>query len=576
MSNTIVRRRQTEAEKNINRLRNVMPNKYTELCLMHLSFLLDLDGSKLEDLGDTEPKQDNKKRGCSTPFSKKKEKTLFGSPITQGNIAQIYQLIEFLSRPENIRKEGIFRKCGNCNRQKLLKEWLIQGSSNLGLDDGTFSAHDSAVVLKNYLQDLPEPLLTEKHFQCYRQILDMGKYLRSDKEKQIAKEKQVKAIQVLILMLPRENALLLECVLDLLHRVSKVSENMMTANSLGTIFAPHLLCSRKMTALELHALSGCCTQITTLMIENAPQLFKIPQELAIDVSNFWKQMEDPASVMKTNSEKLENFSKSKQKNNSGPAINTVICYNDRQGQLTKETDTQVALAGLYAHVHAMPDSAKKKKLLKQFQRANRPSTPKSNKHSRSKTFGESLKKHFPVLHKHKRNDSNDPCSTTSGLAWAVTKPITIEESGNDKVTIISCGTTTTPCTPSTPRTNPRRIGPTSPAVHVVDMWQSPLPKSRKRPSDESNENIPKKESRKSPVTESLPVAEKEISFLKRNAPIKKILVFTPEHNKPVALVSPITQSVIKASKECQKAILTPRSRKPMQYIQSPPERESSI
>ncbi|ESO93062.1 hypothetical protein LOTGIDRAFT_119952 [Lottia gigantea] len=393
MSNSTIRRRQTEAEKNINRLRNVMPDKYMELCLMHLSFLLDLDGSKLEELSETESKTDSKKdkKGCSTPFSKKKDKNLFGSPITQGNIAQIYQLIEFLGRPENIRKEGLFRKSGNCNRQRLLKDWLVQGSSNLGLDDGTFSAHDAAVVLKNYLQDLPEPLLTDKQFECYKQIL--GKY----KEKLAAKEKQLKAIQVLILMLPRENALLLECILDLLHRVSLVSENMMTANSLGTIFAPHLLCSRKLTALELHALSGICSQITTLMVENSPKLFKIPRELAIDVSNFWTEMEDPTKHIKytKTDPKTENFSKSKQKNNSGPALNTVICYNDRQKQ--PETNTDIALANLYAHVQSMPESAKKKKLMKQFQRANRPSTPKSSKHSRSRTFGESLKVRTTLL-----------------------------------------------------------------------------------------------------------------------------------------------------------------------------------
>ena len=59
-------------------------------------------------------------------------------------------------------------------------------------------------------------------------------------------------------------------------------------------------------------------------------------------------------------------------------------------------DTQVALAQLYAHVQSMPESAKKKKLLKQFNRASTVQTPVSSsarkgKHSRSRTFGESLK-----------------------------------------------------------------------------------------------------------------------------------------------------------------------------------------
>ena len=67
-----VRRRQTEAEKNLNRLRSVRPEKLAALCRMHLSFILDLDGDKLEELSETNDNKPDKKRGCSTPFSKKK------------------------------------------------------------------------------------------------------------------------------------------------------------------------------------------------------------------------------------------------------------------------------------------------------------------------------------------------------------------------------------------------------------------------------------------------------------------------------------------------------------------------
>lgn len=62
-----------------------------------------------------------------------------------------------------------------------------------------------------------------------------------------AKKKQLKALQLLVLLLPRENALLLECLLDLLHKVSVVEKNMMNPKSLGTVFAPHLICPRKVT-----------------------------------------------------------------------------------------------------------------------------------------------------------------------------------------------------------------------------------------------------------------------------------------------------------------------------------------
>lgn len=70
----------------------------------------------------------------------------------------------------DIRAEGLFRKTGNLGRQRLLKEILNQGEE-LGLEDGTFSPHDCATVLKNYLGELPDPVLTEKHFQAHLQVV---------------------------------------------------------------------------------------------------------------------------------------------------------------------------------------------------------------------------------------------------------------------------------------------------------------------------------------------------------------------------------------------------------------------
>lgn len=64
-------------------------------------------------------------------------------------------------------------------------------------------------------------------------------------EKIKARSKQMKALQLMFLALPPTNALLLECLIDMLHRVSRISENMMTSQSLGTVFAPCLLCPRK-------------------------------------------------------------------------------------------------------------------------------------------------------------------------------------------------------------------------------------------------------------------------------------------------------------------------------------------
>lgn len=64
----------------------------------------------------------------------------------------------------------MFRKTGNVSRQRLLKEWIQQGSE-LQFNDSTFSPHDVATVLKQLLSELPEPLLSHKHYEAHVQIV---------------------------------------------------------------------------------------------------------------------------------------------------------------------------------------------------------------------------------------------------------------------------------------------------------------------------------------------------------------------------------------------------------------------
>ena len=65
-------------------------------------------------------------------------------------------------------KEGIFRIPGNSERQRRLKARLNEGRL-VDLHNEEFTAHDVACVLKTYLGELPEPLLTEKHYVAHVQ-----------------------------------------------------------------------------------------------------------------------------------------------------------------------------------------------------------------------------------------------------------------------------------------------------------------------------------------------------------------------------------------------------------------------
>lgn len=69
----------------------------------------------------------------------------------------------------DIEVEGLFRKAGSNARQMLLKE-MLNKSSDLNLDEGQFSPHDCASVLKGFLKELPECLMVDKFAKAHCQL----------------------------------------------------------------------------------------------------------------------------------------------------------------------------------------------------------------------------------------------------------------------------------------------------------------------------------------------------------------------------------------------------------------------
>lgn len=58
---------------------------------------------------------------------------------------------------------------GNSIRQQILKDALNSGT-DIDLDSGEFHSNDVATLLKMFLGELPEPLLTHKHFHAHLKI----------------------------------------------------------------------------------------------------------------------------------------------------------------------------------------------------------------------------------------------------------------------------------------------------------------------------------------------------------------------------------------------------------------------
>lgn len=69
--------------------------------------------------------------------------------------------------------EGIFRVSGSKKRQEQLKE-LIDKDDNIKFSSGKFTPHDVSSVLKQFLAELPEPLLTHAPHEAYIQVTGNG------------------------------------------------------------------------------------------------------------------------------------------------------------------------------------------------------------------------------------------------------------------------------------------------------------------------------------------------------------------------------------------------------------------
>lgn len=77
------------------------------------------------------------------------------------------------SHPSDLHVEGLFRVPGHSLRQAALRE-MLNGGAEIDLETGDFHPNDAATLLKAYLGELPEPLLTHRHYHAHLKIGGVG------------------------------------------------------------------------------------------------------------------------------------------------------------------------------------------------------------------------------------------------------------------------------------------------------------------------------------------------------------------------------------------------------------------
>ncbi|NP_001085418.1 rho GTPase-activating protein 19 [Xenopus laevis] len=388
----------------VEKLRHENPEVFTELVVSNLTRLIDLPGTELAQLmGEVDPKLPGHNGAASSffrslNFLKRKEKGIvFGAPLTEEGIAQIYQLIDYLHK--NLRTEGLFRIPGNSIRQQNLKD-LLNSGMDIDVESGEFHPNDVATLLKMFLGELPEPLLTHRHYIAHLKIANLMLFdAKGNRTGVPDKERQIEALQLLFLLLPSPNRNLLKLLLDLLYQTArKQDRNKMSAHNLALMFAPHIIWPKNLTANDLQEHLIKLNNGVTFMIKHSQKLFKAPPYIREYARLHFSGSRTPASkddldLLPTRSPSEFHFLKHSKRSRLGSSPSSSTSLQEQTQQHTEE-----ALKELFRHVHNMPDSAKKKRLIRQFNK-NTPRTPVSDtqvpngkKHVRSRTFSGMIKR----------------------------------------------------------------------------------------------------------------------------------------------------------------------------------------
>ncbi|XP_053166295.1 rho GTPase-activating protein 6 isoform X2 [Hemicordylus capensis] len=251
---------------------------------MSVDSITDLDDSQsrlLEALQLSLPAEAQSKK------EKARDKKLSLNPIYRQVPRLVDSCCQHLEK-HGLQTVGIFRVGSSKKRVRQLREEFDRGVDVI-LDE-EHSIHDVAALLKEFLRDMPDPLLTRELYTPFINTLLLEPH------------EQLSTLQLLIYLLPPCNCDTLHRLLHFLATVASHAEdridedsqeipgNKMTSLNLATIFGPNLLHKQKTTDKEFTVQSTARAEESTAiiavvqkMIENYEMLFMVPADLQNEV-----------------------------------------------------------------------------------------------------------------------------------------------------------------------------------------------------------------------------------------------------------------------------------------------------
>uniref|UniRef100_UPI00398EFAA9 rho GTPase-activating protein 6-like n=1 Tax=Pristiophorus japonicus TaxID=55135 RepID=UPI00398EFAA9 len=216
----------------------------------------------------------------------KAKKKLSLNPIYR-QVPRIVQQCSQHIETYGLQTVGIFRVGSSKKRVRQLRDEFDQGLEVI-LDD-EHSVHDVAALLKEFLRDMPDPLLPRELYTAFINTVSMNQ------------KEQLSTLQLLIYLLPPCNCDTLLRLLELLSEVAnhahdslgedgqEMTGNKMTVGNLATIFGPNLLQSENISdkdysvqAIQVEE-SSAVIGVVQRMIDNYKTLFIVDPEFQHEV-----------------------------------------------------------------------------------------------------------------------------------------------------------------------------------------------------------------------------------------------------------------------------------------------------
>jgi len=222
----------------------------------------------------------------------------------------VWILIDYLSRPDIARTEGLFRIPGEKSttdslRNKFIIRHIALTPTNHAIKLSQYPITALSSVLKCLIDRMPHTLLTERFYEDF-----IALYHNSRVQNRLSK------IRALLLRLPCQSIAYIQHLCLCLNRVSKTPGNKMDAKTLGILFGT-MFASRLKSPLESmhdyqplqHLLEDLVLHYEELFVHDPPKFEPVVPKLQLVLTNNWcipKSVSSPRNI-KMQKNTLEKF-----------------------------------------------------------------------------------------------------------------------------------------------------------------------------------------------------------------------------------------------------------------------------